>query len=49
MLEDVQARRDHRHLPIDEVGITGIRYPVAVPTASTASRTPSPTSPCPST
>ena len=31
MLEDVQNRRDHRHLPVDEVGITGIRYPVAVP------------------
>ena len=31
MLEDVQNRRDHRRLPIDEVGITGIRYPVAVP------------------
>ena len=30
MLEDVQNRRDDRHLPIDEVGITGIRYPVAV-------------------
>ena len=30
MLEDVQNRRDHRDLPIDEVGITGIRYPVAV-------------------
>jgi GTP cyclohydrolase I len=30
MLEDVQARADDRHLPIDEVGITGIRYPVAV-------------------
>jgi GTP cyclohydrolase I len=30
MLEDVQARADDRHLPIDEVGITGIRYPIAV-------------------
>jgi GTP cyclohydrolase IB len=30
MLEDVQARVDDRHLPIDEVGITGIRYPIAV-------------------
>jgi len=30
MLEDVQARADDRHLAIDEVGITGIRYPVAV-------------------
>jgi GTP cyclohydrolase I len=30
MLEDVQNRRDDRQLPIDEVGITGIRYPVAV-------------------
>ena len=30
MLEDVQGRVDDRRLPIDEVGITGIRYPVAV-------------------
>lgn len=30
MLEDVQGRPDHRHIPIDEVGIAGIRYPVAV-------------------
>ena len=30
MLDDVQARADDRHLPVDEVGITGIRYPVAV-------------------
>lgn len=30
MLEDVQSRRDHRRLPIDEVGISGIRYPVIV-------------------
>jgi len=30
MLEDVQGRIDDRQLPIDEVGITGIRYPVAV-------------------
>ena len=30
MLEDVQGRFDDRQLPIDEVGITGIRYPVAV-------------------
>ena len=30
MLEDVQDRPDDRQLPIDEVGITGIRYPVAV-------------------
>jgi GTP cyclohydrolase IB len=30
MLEDVQDRFDGRQLPIDEVGITGIRYPVAV-------------------
>ena len=30
MLEDVQSRPDDRHLPIDEVGISGIRYPVAV-------------------
>jgi GTP cyclohydrolase I len=30
ILEDVQARPDHRQLPIDEVGISGIRYPVTV-------------------
>jgi GTP cyclohydrolase I len=30
MLEDVQARADFRQLPIGEVGISGIRYPVAV-------------------
>jgi GTP cyclohydrolase I len=30
MLEDVQSRRDDRDMPIDEVGISGIRYPVAV-------------------
>jgi GTP cyclohydrolase I len=30
MLEDVQGRADARQLPLDEVGITGIRYPVAV-------------------
>jgi GTP cyclohydrolase I len=30
MLEDVQSRPDDRQLPIDEVGISGIRYPVAV-------------------
>ena len=30
MLADVQASRDDRNLPVDEVGITGIRYPVAV-------------------
>ena len=30
MLEDVQDRSDDRHLPIGEVGISGIRYPVAV-------------------
>jgi GTP cyclohydrolase I len=30
MLEDVQDRLDSRHLPIDEVGISGIRYPVSV-------------------
>ena len=30
MLEDVQDRPDDRQLPIDEVGISGIRYPVAV-------------------
>jgi GTP cyclohydrolase I len=31
MLEDVQNHRDDRQLAVDEVGITGIRYPVAVP------------------
>jgi GTP cyclohydrolase I len=30
MLEDVQGRPDDRQLPIGEVGISGIRYPVAV-------------------
>jgi GTP cyclohydrolase IB len=30
MLEDVQSRPDDRLIPIDEVGIMGIRYPVAV-------------------
>jgi len=30
MLADVQAGRDERNLPVDEVGIAGIRYPVAV-------------------
>jgi GTP cyclohydrolase IB len=30
MLEDVQDRPDNRQLPINEVGISGIRYPVAV-------------------
>jgi GTP cyclohydrolase IB len=30
MLEDVQARPDDRQLPIGEVGISGIRYPVTV-------------------
>jgi GTP cyclohydrolase I len=30
MLADVQASRDDRNLAVDEVGITGIRYPVAV-------------------
>lgn len=29
-LQDVQQQRDHRQLPIDEVGISGIRYPVVV-------------------
>jgi GTP cyclohydrolase I len=29
-LEDVQNRPDHRQLAIDEVGIAGLRYPVAV-------------------
>src|SRR5215471_1621015 len=30
MLADIQAGRDNRNLALDEVGITGIRYPVAV-------------------
>ena len=30
MLADVQAGRDGRNMPVDEVGIAGIRYPVAV-------------------
>jgi len=30
MLADVQASRDGRNMSVDEVGITGIRYPVAV-------------------
>jgi GTP cyclohydrolase I len=30
MLEDIQASRDDRGLAVDEVGIAGIRYPVAV-------------------
>src|SRR5262249_29359014 len=30
MLADVQASRDRRNMAVDEVGISGIRYPVAV-------------------
>lgn len=30
MLADVQASRDGRNMPVDEVGIAGLRYPVAV-------------------
>lgn len=30
ILEDVQSRADDRQVPLDEVGVTGIRYPVAV-------------------
>lgn len=30
MLEDVQSRQDTRQLPIDEVGVSGIRYPISV-------------------
>jgi GTP cyclohydrolase I len=30
MLADIQASRDDRNLAVDQVGITGIRYPVAV-------------------
>lgn len=29
-MEDVQGRVDHRHLPIDRVGITGLRLPLPV-------------------
>lgn len=29
-LEDVQQRQDHRRLPVDEVGISGLRYPIMV-------------------
>lgn len=29
-LEDVQGRQDHRRLPIDQVGISGLHYPIAV-------------------
>jgi GTP cyclohydrolase IB len=30
MLADIQAARDERNLRVDQVGITGIRYPIAV-------------------
>jgi GTP cyclohydrolase IB len=30
MLPDVQASQDERNIPVDEVGVAGIRYPVAV-------------------
>jgi GTP cyclohydrolase I len=30
MLQDIQASRDDRGLPLDEVGISGIRYPAVV-------------------
>jgi GTP cyclohydrolase I len=29
-MEDVQSRPDHRELPIDLVGVNGLRYPIAV-------------------
>lgn len=29
-MEDVQSRRDHRRIPIDLVGVSGIRYPITV-------------------
>jgi GTP cyclohydrolase IB len=30
MLPDVQASHDERNMPVDEVGVAGVRYPVAV-------------------
>lgn len=30
ILPDVQAEYDHRGIPIDEVGISGIRYPISI-------------------
>ena len=39
---------DHRGIAIDEVGISGLRYPIAVWDRDRASRRPSPRSPCPS-
>lgn len=29
-LEDVQSRRDHRNIPIDRVGVKGLRYPIVL-------------------
>src|SRR5438067_1516650 len=29
-MEDVQGRRDDRNLPIDQAGVSGIRYPIFV-------------------
>lgn len=29
-MEDVQSRRDHRRIPIDLVGVSGVRYPITV-------------------
>ncbi|MFM7966082.1 MAG: GTP cyclohydrolase, FolE2/MptA family [Betaproteobacteria bacterium] len=27
-MPDIQGTRDHRELPIDQVGVRGVRYPV---------------------
>jgi GTP cyclohydrolase I len=29
-MEDVQNRRDERQLPIDQVGVSDLRYPIVV-------------------
>src|SRR5215510_4645547 len=29
-MEDVQNHQDHRRLPIDQVGVTDLRYPISV-------------------
>src|SRR5208283_1512870 len=29
-LHDMQSRRDHRELPIDKVGVRGLRFPIQV-------------------
>ncbi len=33
LLDDVQARPDERNVPIDAVGVAGVRYPVAIASA----------------